>query len=561
MLGLPLVFNRALIEAPYTERRPEWSAYLQDDFRASDRLTLNLGVRWDLFVPYVEDDDRQANFDTSSGRFVVASPDATIAGVRVGRHLQTYSKTDFAPRLGFAYDLRGSGRTMLRGGFGMFWNTPLTGTGSSKAQNPPFLLSQALQSPLPFVPVLSYSSASVQPTPQTGGNSRSSFDPNFRDGYAQQWSVNVQQQLGTNYMVEVGYVGSRGRQLVTLVDVNQAPAQIGVTNSNINRPFFGVNPALGSVTQSQSRGTLDYHALLTRVVRRFSNGVSFTSSYTFGKAIDLSSDTDGISTFPNCVRPRLQPRALQLRRDARVDVDLDVYAAVPTRGAIRRMADQRPAAGSFRLPVHGISEPESAVHADRGHPGPALSSKSDWIGTGGQSDGRSMVRHDRVRPHQRADRRVWERRAQHPARPRAVHDRRRAREADHDWQTRDRDPPRGIQPAQSSGLRQPREHDRRVERGHDLEPDALHPDATAADRSQGQVLTRPGGLAPPAALSAVVRGDPSGLIRSRLRQGYGVARRSAFGAKAAGGRACGALSRYAARRNECRILVSSRIMG
>ena len=67
MLGLPLVFNRALIEAPYSERRPEWSAYLQDDFRASDRLTLNLGVRWDLFVPYVEVDDRQANFDTSSG--------------------------------------------------------------------------------------------------------------------------------------------------------------------------------------------------------------------------------------------------------------------------------------------------------------------------------------------------------------------------------------------------------------------------------------------------------------------------------------------------------------
>ena len=222
-----------------------------------------------------------------------------IAGVRVGRHLQTYSKTDFAPRLGFAYDLRGSGRTMLRGGFGMFWNTPLTGTGSSKAQNPPFLLSQVLQSPLLFVPVLSYSSASIQPTPQTGGNSRSSFDPNFRDGYAQQWSLNAQQQLGANYMLEVGYVGSRGRQLVTLVDVNQAPAQVGVTNSNVNRPFFSVNPALGSVTQSQSRGTLDYHALLTRFVRRFSNGLWFTSSYTFGKAIDLSSDTDGISTFPN----------------------------------------------------------------------------------------------------------------------------------------------------------------------------------------------------------------------------------------------------------------------
>ena len=298
MLGLPTVYNRARLEAPYTERRPEWSAYLQDDVRASDRLTLNLGLRWDLFVPYVEDNDRQSNFDTSTGQYVVASPDATMNGIRVGRYLQTYGKTDFAPRLGFAYDLRGTGRTMLRGGFGVFWNTPLTGTASSKAQNPPFLLAQSLSSPQQFVPALSFSSASAQPTPQTGG-SRSSFDPGFRDGYAQQWSVNVQQQLGADYMFEVGYVGSRARQLVVLVDVNQAPVQPGVTNPNVDRPFFGINPSLGTVAQSQSRGTLDYHALLTRVVKRFSNNLWFTSAYTFGKAIDLSSDTDGLAAFPN----------------------------------------------------------------------------------------------------------------------------------------------------------------------------------------------------------------------------------------------------------------------
>jgi hypothetical protein len=187
---------------------------------------------------------------------------------------------------------------MLHGGFGVFWNTPLTGTGSSKAQNPPFLLSQALATPA-FVPTLSFSSATIQPTPQTGGNSRSSFDPDFRDAYAQQWSVNVQQQLGADHMIEIGYVGSQARQLVVLVDVNQAPAQIGVTNSNVNRPFFDVNPSLGTIAQSQSKGTLDYHALLTRVVKRLANGFWFTSSYTFGKAIDLSSDSDGASAFPN----------------------------------------------------------------------------------------------------------------------------------------------------------------------------------------------------------------------------------------------------------------------
>ena len=299
MIGAPDIFFRSMLEAPYTERRPEVSAFVQDDLRLGNRLTLNLGLRWDLFVPYVEDDDRQSNFDTATGQFVVASPGARIGGIEVGRYLQTYSKTDFAPRLGFAFDLLGTGATMLRGGFGTFWNTPLTGTGSSKGQNPPFLLAQQLTNPTPYVPVLTFASSAAPPTPQTGGNSRSSFDPNFRDGYAHQWSLNLQQQLGTNYMVEAGYVGSRGRQMVTMVDVNQAPATLGVTNPNVNRPFFGVNPALAAVVQSQSRGTLDYHGLLTRVVRRFAGGTSFSASYTFGKAIDLSSDTDGGTTFPN----------------------------------------------------------------------------------------------------------------------------------------------------------------------------------------------------------------------------------------------------------------------
>lgn len=299
VLGHPFQFTRSLLAGPYTERRPELSAYVQDDVRFSGRLTLNLGLRWDLFVPYREDDDRQSNFDTSTGQFVVAFKNATINGVRVGRYLQTYSKTDFAPRLGFAYDVSGTGGTILRGGFGVFWNTPLTGTASSKGQNSPFVLAQSLNNPFTFVPVLNFSSGSAPPTPVTGGNSRSSFDPNFRDGYAQQWSLNVQRQLGAQHMFELGYVGARGRQLVILVDVNQAPAQLGVTNPNVNRPFFGVNPALGSVLQSQSKGTLDYHALQARFVRRLSAGLSVTASYTFGKAIDLASETDGLTAFPN----------------------------------------------------------------------------------------------------------------------------------------------------------------------------------------------------------------------------------------------------------------------
>ncbi len=94
------------------ETRPEWALYLQDDFRVNSKLTLNMGLRWDVFVPWVEENDRQSNYDPSTGFFVVASDDAVINGTKVGRYLQTYSKGDFGPRFGFAYDLNGDGKTV-----------------------------------------------------------------------------------------------------------------------------------------------------------------------------------------------------------------------------------------------------------------------------------------------------------------------------------------------------------------------------------------------------------------------------------------------------------------
>src|SRR6185436_17070828 len=118
LLGYANVASRTLFnDGTYTELRPEFAAYFQDDIRLTSRLTINAGLRWDMYVPWVEENNQQSNFDVSTGRFVVASDDAVINGVQVGRYLQTYSKTDFGPRLGFAYDLNGSGRTIVRGGY------------------------------------------------------------------------------------------------------------------------------------------------------------------------------------------------------------------------------------------------------------------------------------------------------------------------------------------------------------------------------------------------------------------------------------------------------------
>jgi len=311
MLGLVNTKTRNYFDAnPYTETRPEYALYTQDDFRMTNRLTVNLGVRWDVYPPWVEVNNLQSNFDVSTGKFVVASDNAVMDGVKVGRYLQTYSKGDVGPRVGFAYDLNGSGRTIVRGGFGVFWNFTPGGTSGSKAQNPPFLQATALNATpsaygvnlllkdgLPAPP-------GTDPNRPAAGSTRSIFDINFRDAYARQWNLNVQRSIATNYMVELAYVGSQGRQMLLKGDPNQAPPVLGITDSNVNRPFITLAPALRTIGQVQSTGTLDYNAMLVKFQRRFANNFSFLNSYTWGKAIDLNSDNDGLVTLTNVYDPQ-----------------------------------------------------------------------------------------------------------------------------------------------------------------------------------------------------------------------------------------------------------------
>ena len=305
LLGHASAVNRRLFDAgTYTEKRPEYSIYLQDDWRATSKLTLNVGLRWDVYPPWIEIDDRQSNFDVSTGRFVVASDNAVIQGVEVGRYLQTYSKGDLGPRLGFAYDVAGDGKTLVRGGWGVFWNFTPGGTSSSKAQNPPFLQPTAL-TPTPTTTGINLGLRSmpvppgVDPNLPAAGATRSIFDINFRDGYAHNFNLNVQRQLGTNYMVEVAYAGSKGRQMMAKVNPNQAPPVLGVTDSNVNRPMAQLAPALRNIGQAASIGYVDYNGLLVKFQRRFASNFSFLNAYTWGKAIDINSDNDGDVSFTN----------------------------------------------------------------------------------------------------------------------------------------------------------------------------------------------------------------------------------------------------------------------
>jgi hypothetical protein len=296
MLGFPSTVGRALLLGIAGERKWEYGTYVQDDYRLTKRLTLNLGLRYEYFSPPVEVANRQSNFDPGAGKFIGASDDAAFAdGTKLGSSLQLPYKRDWAPRAGFAYDIFGTGRTILRGGYGMSWSNPFTGGSGSKTKNPPFLLSTALTTTL--LPTLHLENGLPAPPaidfnlpPQ--GSARSLFDVHDSDGYAQQYHVNIQHQLGRDFMVEAAYVGTHGTHLMMKQDINQAPATVGVTNSDLNRPYIRISPLLRGLSEVQSRGWSVYNSAQVRVMKRFARDFMLLGSYTYSKVLDIASDAE-----------------------------------------------------------------------------------------------------------------------------------------------------------------------------------------------------------------------------------------------------------------------------
>ena len=249
------------------------SFFVQDSFTVGPSLTLDLGLRYEWHMTPTERDNQFVVFDA-----------ATASLLRVGVDLETIyreNNDNIEPRLGLAWSIGGDGRTVLRAAYGHAVDQPGTMAVSGTASNPPFATPLTASGAIPLSSAVSL----TQPI----GLAPATVDPQLRNASLRSWNVNVQRQLAGDLAATVGYFGSRGRDLRI--------------SRNLNQPIDGVRPypalsatspirpgaTLGNITQVESTGFSNYHALSLIATKRLARGLLFDTSYTWSKSLDTNS--------------------------------------------------------------------------------------------------------------------------------------------------------------------------------------------------------------------------------------------------------------------------------
>lgn len=303
------------------------SAFIQDDYKVSKRLTLNLGLRYDYYGLPKDTRGRLVNFIPEQFRagttampagppngFVQAG-NATnpIPGVpTVADTLVPTDKNNFAPRVGFSYQLTDDGKLVLRGGYGIYYDRISTRYANTQLLNFPYLalavgLVNSLGPPTfkpfsnPFIPlpqpgqfpVVATIPSPLSPLAPVVGVPISGIfiSPDLRTPYVQQYSMNIQWEFAKDYLLEVGYVGNSGRKLLQVVTLNQPV--YNRTANNFTAPFGTLlstqKNVAGGIQQAQTSSNSHYDSLQVSLTRRFTKDLQFLMAYTYGKSIDYYS--------------------------------------------------------------------------------------------------------------------------------------------------------------------------------------------------------------------------------------------------------------------------------
>ena len=273
----------------------------QDSWKVSQRLTLELGLRYDWNQTPTEALDRFSNLIVSGGQ-------ALLVPFLDSPYKQ--NNMNFQPRVGFSFDAFGTGRTIVRSGFAVLTDQPITNLVTPLTGNPPF------GSPIAFSGVASNPASrttynTLLADAKAGGLAPTVVDPNFQNSYVESFNLNIQQQISRNWSMMVGYFGSEGHHLRTRVNLNQfvafgpGPSFTGI------RPFPTLSASspqlpgatIGNISDNVTNGNSNYNALWISSTMRPWHGLQFNASYTFSKSLDYTSQNGQGVVIQNSLSP------------------------------------------------------------------------------------------------------------------------------------------------------------------------------------------------------------------------------------------------------------------
>jgi outer membrane receptor protein involved in Fe transport len=276
-------------------RASNYNFFVQDDWKVTRRLTLNMGLRYEYDTPPTDVALGQLlNFYPELYRGAGTESGLVIGGKTPGVPASTVygDRNNFGPRFGFAYALGQQSRTVLRGGYGIFYDSRAGQVTQQKLFEPPYSANQTVVL-RPTDPARGYVFPAPidlsRPTQTVSGGTLSirPIEKNTRMDYVQQWNFGIQREVRSGLLVTGSYIGTRGLQLFRATNINY-PRLVG---SSYVRPYDG----LTTIVQSQAGATSDYHSAQFTVQRRFARGASVLAAYTLGKALDDS--TTGVRYF------------------------------------------------------------------------------------------------------------------------------------------------------------------------------------------------------------------------------------------------------------------------
>jgi hypothetical protein len=284
LLGYPARIQRDVVDTWPEVTDTFLGVFAQDDYRVNQKLSLQLGVRWDLMTPPVQPDYRQSNFSVTDGLIHLASSDNPTASVD--------THYDYvAPRLGLAYT-PDSGKTAVRAAFGVSYFADNFGAnGGTNERNYPFFQQYDVTFPT-FVPGRSLNdglptfspvplAATLSPPP---GFAVFYIPQHFHADTATMWNVGVQREVGWDTMIEAAYVATRGTHLFRSYNINVPDPGPGAINPR--RPYFAIAPTITTINMRDGDGKSWYDALQLKLDKRFAHGLQVLVSYTYSKTED-----------------------------------------------------------------------------------------------------------------------------------------------------------------------------------------------------------------------------------------------------------------------------------